>query len=428
MKVFKFGGASIDGAERIRNLQRLVQPHRGEKILLVISAMGKTTNALEKVVTAFHAGEKSKAQELFEEVKQQHRELARALLDAQLASCESALNDFFTEVDWVLNEKPARELDYYYDQIVCTGELYSSVIVSAYLQEAEIENEWLDVRDILRTDDNFRDAKVDWEQTRNHLTERLIPAFERQDLVVTQGFIAATGQNESTTLGREGSDYSAAVFANLLDATELTIWKDVPAVMNSDPRKFPDATAIRNLDYGEVIEMAYYGAQVIHPKTVKPLQNKKIPLYVKSFLDPDSPGTVIADHPVRGLPPIIVLKEKQVLLRMSSLDFSFIGESHVSQLYRIFEKQRLRPNLTQNTAISFICVCDDHPGKIEELALAAAEFLDVEVQRGYSLLTIRHYDEALFQKLTQARSIILRQQTPDTVQAVLGSQESRENQ
>jgi aspartate kinase len=237
--------------------------------------------------------------------------------------------------------------------------------------------------------------------------------------VLTQGFIGATDENESTTLGREGSDYTAAVFANMLDAESQTIWKDVESVMNADPKQFPDAVPMHELNYNEVIEMAYYGAQVIHPKTIKPLQNKGIPLYVKCFLDPSLPGTVIHTKPVHHLPPVIVLKEKQVLIEMNSRDFSFIGEQHVGHLYNLFEKLHIKPNLTQNGAISFLCVLDDRADKIEKLAIEASAFLDVQVVKGLSLLTVRHYTKEVFEKLTEGKKILLRQQTPDTIQLLL---------
>ncbi len=419
MKVFKFGGASVNSVERIQNISHILKYWKGEKIVVIISAMGKTTNALEKVVDAFFAGKKEEALQLFEQVKQQHLTTAKYLLVTHYLSCENQLKDFFTEVEWLLHDKPVRDYDYYYDQVVCSGELFSTAIVSAYLNEAGITNKWLDVRDIFRTDDDFRDASIDWEYTNAKVQSTVVKEFETTDIVLTQGFIGSTDENESTTLGREGSDYTAAVFANMLDAESQTIWKDVESVMNADPKQFSDAVAIPELNYNEVIEMAYYGAQVIHPKTIKPLQNKGIPLIVKCFLDPSLPGTVIHDKPVHHLPPIIVLKDKQAMIEMSSKDFSFIGEQHVGHLYHCFEKLHIKPNLTQNGAISFVCVLDDRTEKIEKLALEAADFLDVQVTKGLSLLTIRHYTQAIFEKLTEGKTILLRQQTPETIQLLL---------
>jgi aspartate kinase len=419
MKVFKFGGTSVNSVERVKNAGSILAQFTGEKILVVISAMGKTTNALEKVVDAFYAGKKEEALQLFELVKQQHLSTAKYLLVTHYLSCEQQLKDFFTEAEWLLHDKPVREYDYYYDQVVPTGELFSTAIVSAWLNETGIPNKWVDVRDIFRTDDDFRDAAIDWEFTQSQVQRSIVPLFNDHDIVLTQGFIGATDENESTTLGREGSDYSAAVFASMLDAGSLTIWKDVEAVMNADPRQFPDAIPIPELNYNEVIEMAYYGAQIIHPKTIKPLQNKGIPLYVKSFLDPSLPGTIIHDKPVHHLPPVIVLKEKQAMLEMSSRDFSFVGEKHVGHLYHLLEKLHIKPNLTQNGAISFLCVLDDRPEKIEKLALEASAFLDVQATKDLSLLTIRHYNKEIFEKLTTGKTFLLRQQTPETIQVLM---------
>jgi aspartate kinase len=418
MKVFKFGGASVNNVERIIKLGDILKTFPRQKILIVISAMGKTTNALEKVVESFYNHKKEDALQLFELVKKNHVTTARQLLVTHYLECEKRLIDFFTEVEWLLYDKPQKEYDYYYDQIVCTGELLSTTIISFYLNECGVRNRWFDVRDIIRTDDNFRDANIDWEFTNVRVSEIVLPLFDANNILLTQGFIGATDENESTTLGREGSDYTAAVFANMLDAESQTIWKDVENVMNADPRQFPDAQPIPELNYSEVIEMAYYGAQVIHPKTIKPLQNKGIPLFVKCFLDPSLPGTVIHNKPVHHLPPIIVIKEKQVLVEMSSKDFSFVGEHHVASLYSLLGKLNIKPNLTQNTAISFILVLDDRPEKIDKLAFEAGEIFDVQLMKDLTLLTIRHYNKETFEKLTSGKTILLRQQTTDTIQVL----------
>lgn len=420
MKVYKFGGASVNSVERIQNLGKIMQERMDGPKVVIISAMGKTTNALEKVAEAFFSGNKQEALSLFEQVKQQHLTTAKYLLVTHYLECESRLRDFFTEVEWLLHDEPVRDYDYYYDQVVCSGELFSTAIISAYLNESGVKNKWIDVRDIIRTDDEFRDAGIDWAYTQAKVNEAILPLFDEFPIVLTQGFIGATDENESTTLGREGSDYTAAVFAHMLDAESQTIWKDVISVMNADPRQFPDAVPLPELNYNEVIEMAYYGAQVIHPKTIKPLQNKGIPLYVKCFLDPELPGTVIHNHPLPSLPPVIVLKEKQVMLEMSSRDFSFVGEQHVGQLYHLFERLHIKPNLTQNGAISFLCVIDDRSDKIEKLALEAAAMLDVQVKKELSLLTIRHYTPEITDKLIQGKTVLLRQQTKETVQFLLG--------
>ncbi|MFI5154680.1 MAG: aspartate kinase [Chitinophagales bacterium] len=419
MKVFKFGGASVNTIERIRNLGDILRSFPNEKILIVISAMGKMTNALEKVVRAFFQKRKEESIHLFQQVKEDHMKIAKALLLKNLPTAEIQLRDFFTEVEWLLHDKPLREFDYYYDQVVCVGELLSTAIVSAYLNETGIVNKWIDVRDLFRTDDNFRDANIDWDSTNARIKNELLPLFNENMLVLTQGFIGSTDENESTTLGREGSDYSAAVFANILDAESQTIWKDVEGVMNADPKIFPDAQLISELNYDEVIEMAYYGAQVIHPKTIKPLQNKSIPLFVKCFLDKDLPGTVIHQKQIPGLPPIIVLKENQVLIHLHSTDFSFVGEKPIASLYHMFADLKVKPNLLQSGAVNLQICMDDRTERIEKLATQAAEIFDVTIEKGLTLLTIRHYNDPTIAKLVAGRDVVLRQQTPETIQVLM---------
>jgi aspartate kinase len=419
MKVFKFGGASVDSIDRVRKIGDILHLFPNEKILIVISAMGKTTNALEKVVEAFYNGNKEEALILFENIKQHHLTSAKYLLVTHYNDTYRQLKDFFTEAEWLLHDNPVREFDYYYDQLVCIGELLSTTIVSAYLNEIGLNNKWVDVRDIFRTDDNFRDANIDWDFTQQKINEDIVPLLNSTSLVMTQGFIGSTDENESTTLGREGSDYSAAIFANMLDAEKLIIWKDVEGVMNADPKQYPDAILIKNLNYTEVIEMAYYGAQVLHPKTIKPIQNKQIPLYVKCFLHPEYPGTLIKLQSLTDLPPIIVLKENQVMMQMKSKDFSFVGEHAVGQLFHLFEALNIRPNLTQNGAITFMCVVDDRTEKIEKLALEASKIFEVQIMKGLNLLSIRHFNNELYEKLTAGRNILLKQENPDTIQVLM---------
>jgi aspartate kinase len=419
MKVFKFGGASVSTTERVQKVNDILKGYPHEKILVVISAMGKTTNALEKVAEAFYAGSSTESLNLFEAIKQQHLSTARTLLPKSYNQTYPGLLDIFTEVEWLLHDKPVRDYDYYYDQIVCTGELLSTCIMSACFIENGIANRWIDVRDILRTDDNFRDAAVDFNFASKQINENIIPLFDVVDIIVTQGFIGSTDENESTTLGREGSDYTAAVFANLLNGTGLSIWKDVEGVMNADPRTFPDAVFINHLNYEEVIEMAYYGAQVIHPKTIKPLQNKKIPLYVKCFLDKNLPGTVIDDKPIQQPPPIIVVKQNQALVHFHTKDFSFAGEKPLARLYDLLAELHIQANLLQTGAVRIDICIDDKADKIEKLALSASELFDVQVEKDLWLLTIRHYRDDLLLNLSKGKRIRLRQQSPETVQLVM---------
>jgi aspartate kinase len=415
MKVFKFGGASVSTVERIHNMVSILKKHAGEKLLVVISAMGKTTNALERVVHAFYNGNKEEALQLFEDIKKQHTELSTALN----TGAASQLADFFTEVEWLLHDKPVRSFDYYYDQVVCIGELLSTAIISHFLNSQSIRNQWIDVRDIMRTDNTFRDARIDWPITCEKAATQLSPLLNEYRLVITQGFIGATDENESTTLGREGSDYTAAVFANLLDADSQTIWKDVQGVMNADPKLYPNAQWIQELSYREVIEMAYYGAQVIHPKTIKPLQNKNIPLLVKSFLHPEEPGTRIQNESAAHLPPIIVYKFKQVLIELTSKDYSFVTEGLNYEVYKIFGALKFKPTLTQNAAITMLRVVDDLPEKVEQFALEAARLFDVSVTKNLTLLTVRHYNEAVYSELIRGKNVLLRQQTKETIQLLM---------
>lgn len=419
MKVFKFGGASVNSIERIKQIPHIIGYYSGEPLLVIVSAMGKTTNALEKVAESFFAGKQEEALGLFQQIKQQHLNTAKYLLVAEATRAEEKMQDVFTEVEWLLHDKPVRHFDYYYDQVVCTGELLSTIIISAWLNECGMQNNWLDVRDVLRTDDNFRDANIDWEVTRSRVEAEMVPLFREHQLVVTQGFIGSTSENESTTLGREGSDYTAAVFTNLLDADHLTIWKDVTGVMSADPKAFPEAKLLPHLDFNEVIEMAYYGAQVIHPKTIKPLQNKNIALYVKCFLDPELYGTVINGEPVKNLPPIIVLKQKQALLHLHSKDFSFVGEKPIARLYEILASLKIKPNLVQNGAVRVMLCMDDHSDKVERLALAASELFDIQVEKNLTLLTVRHYDDETVNRLTEGKKVVLKQESEETVQALM---------
>ena len=428
MKVFKFGGASVNSVERIKKLASIVKEYENDPLIIIISAMGKTTNGLEKVVEAFYAGNKEDALKLFDQVKKYHINHSKYLLVTHFNECLLQINDFFTEVEWLLHDKPVRDFDYYYDQVVCVGELLSTCIISHFLNESGIPNQWLDVRDLIRTDNNFRDATIAWDLTKDKIKGKVVQGLEMDKssqkpiftspIYITQGFIGCTDDNESTTLGREGSDYTAAIFANVLDAESLSIWKDVEGIMNADPKQFPDAILIRELSYTELIEMAFYGAQVIHPKTIKPLQNKNIPLYVKCFLDPTLPGTTIHKVNSKSLPPIIVIKKNQVLLHLNSQDFSFVGEASMRKLYLLFSNHKIQPNLIQTGAINVQVCLDDHIEKIESLAADASVFFDVQVEKDLNLLTIRHYHTKIFEELTKETNIVLTQSTKETIQVL----------
>lgn len=416
MKVFKFGGASTNSFVRIVNVANILEYHKDEKVLIVISAMGKITNALEKVADAFYEGKNDEALNLFQKIKDYHLNLLKYLITVQWQKATNQLNDFFTEVEWLLHDKPVKDYNYYYDQIVCSGELLSSTLISFFLNEKKMHNQWIDVRDLLRTDDTFRDGKINWKISKTNVEEKLAPLFNENNFVVTQGFIASTDENESTTLGREGSDYTAAIFAELLNAESVTIWKDVNGVMNADPKDFKDAVTIEELSYKEVIEMSYYGAQVIHPKTIKPLQNNNIPLFVRSFLDLRLSGTVITEKQNHHLPPMIVYKRNQALLTLQTLDFSFAEGEPINILHDVLDELRIKPNLTQNAAISLMICIDDIAEKTEKLALKLSSIFDVQIQKNLTLLTVRHYNAETVTTLSRDPEIVLEQRTKETVQ------------
>ena len=421
MKVFKFGGASINSFERIMNLVPILENHKDEKILIIVSAIGKMTNALEKVVDAFYEERNEDALHLFQKVKKYHLDQVKYLITLNWEKATNQLNDFFTEVEWLLHDKPVKDYNYYYDQIVCAGELLSTTLISFFLNEKKLQNKWIDVRDLLRTDDTFRAAKIDWEVSGKQVQDKLIPLFNENNFVITQGFIASTDENESTTLGREGSDFTAAIFAEILDAESVVIWKDVNGIMNADPKDFEDAITIEELSYKEIIEMAYYGAQVIHPKTIKPLQNKNIPLFVRPFLDLRLTGTVISSKPDNHLPPMIVNMQNQVLITLQTTDFSFVEGKPINFLNEILRELNIRPNLTQNTAISLMICVDGVSEKIEEIALRASAVFDVQIQKDLQLLTIRHYSPEIVERLSKGKEIILEQKTKETIQMLISN-------
>ncbi|MGN7818708.1 aspartate kinase [Chitinophaga sp. 22536] len=420
MKVFKFGGASLESVERIKQVAQIVQSFPDDKLLIVISAMGKTTNELEKVAQNFYMRKREIAAQLLYNVEQHHIQVAESLLGTRQHPLFQQLQQFFTEAEWTLGEKPLRTYDYYYDQLVGMGELLSTAIVSAFFNTIGLSNTWVDVRDVFRTDDNFRDANIDWAFTQKQVTDKVVPLFNQTNIVIAQGFIGSTDQNESVTLGREGSDYSAAVFANMLDAESQTIWKDVEGLKNADPKLFPNTVNIPEISYGEVIEMAYYGAQVIHPKTIKPLQNKQIPLLVKCFLDKNLPGTVIKEQAdTKQLPPIIVLKRNQVLLTLTSKDYAFITEDKISDIYETFHRLKVKINLMQNGAITFSCCIDHNPEKIELLIKALHNDFKISYNEALELLTVRYYQDGLLEELSNHHTVLLEQRSNITVQRLL---------
>lgn len=417
MQVFKFGGASIKDAAGVKNVASILERYRNQSLVIVVSAMGKTTNSLEAVVAA-HAKQTGQAQELFQALKEQHYTLMRELFDPG-DDVFNVVNDTFVEADWMLEEKPDENYDYVYDQIVCVGELVSSKIVAAYLNKIGLHTHWLDARDVVATDNTYREGWVNWDKTKPNAQKVVQPLLQQGGFVLTQGFIGSTSENFTTTLGREGSDYSAAIFSFCLDAESMTIWKDVPGVLNADPRLFENTIKLDRLSYREAIEMTYYGAQVIHPKTIKPLQNKSIPLFVKSFLDPEAPGTEISSDTDDTYPPIIVVEKNQALLHIITTDYSFVAEQHIARLFADLAELRIFVNMMQNTAISFTICVPNVPDRIEKFIKGISDEFRVKREDGLELITVRHFNEETEANLKKGMIVLFEERIRNTLQMVV---------
>lgn len=414
MKVFKFGGASVKDPESIHNVGNILASHAHEKLVIVVSAMGKTTNALEKVVNAYMNGQPEIAMQLGAEIKKHVMEVAMTLLPNNTQILEQ-LNDLYVEVEWVLEDEPHDSYDYVYDQLVSIGELCSSKILCAYLQSLGHSAAFMDVRDVLITDDTYRDANVNWDVSTAKIRDKVDGLQESAAWVVTQGFIASTDDNQTTTLGREGSDFTAAIMSYALDAESMTIWKDVPGVLTGDPSKFSEVQKIDRLSYTEAIEMTYYGAKVIHPKTIKPLQNKSIPMYVRSFIDPKGVGTQVGGDVVLSYPPIIVLEEDQILIHFATTDFSFVGEHHLSKLFTLFDTYRLKVNMMRNTAISFTICTNNIPDRVKAMISESSSEFKIITDEDLELITIRHYNEATIDAMKKDRVVLLEERVDNTI-------------
>jgi aspartate kinase len=422
MKIFKFGGASVKDAQAVKNVAEILRLYKGEDLMVVISAMGKTTNALEKLVnTWFYKGEG--AFEALEEVKKYHYQIVEDLFPDKSHKIYEIVNNTFVEIEWAIEDQAQRDYDFEYDQIISIGELLSTRIVSAWLNEAGIQNQWKDVRDFLQTDNTYREGKVEWLLTERLAKEQLLPFFEKNNggIIITQGFIGGTSENFTTTLGREGSDYTAAIIAYVMDAESVTIWKDVPGVLNADPKWFEDTVMIEQLSYHDAIELAYYGASVIHPKTIKPLQNKNIPLFVKSFVFPESKGTVINNFENELPVPSFIFKMNQVLISIRPRDFSFIVEENLSDIFKVFSEHRVKINIMQNSAVSFSVSIDDDEKKTKSLVEQLQKNYMVLFNKELELITIRHYDQATVERVTGGKEVLLELRTRNTVQMVVKS-------
>jgi len=417
--VFKFGGASVKDAKGVRNLQRIIEKYKDKNLLVVISAVGKTTNLLERILDAYFF-EKEDPFLLYEQLKENHLSIARDLVPDN-ARIVDKLEIVFKQLHEKLQQPHTDNYEYEYDRIVSFGEILSTKLISTYLNLIDVRNYWLDARQMLKTDATYMEAKINWEESDIALTNAIveITAKKEANLFITQGFIAGTSDGQTTTFGREGSDYSAAIIAYLLDADSVTIWKDVPGLLNADPKFFPDAVKLDTISYEEAIELSYYGATIIHPKTLKPLQNKNIPLYVKPFFSPDEPGSVISSMKQKAFIPSYIFKRNQILITIFPKDFSFITVDNLSEIFSILSKYGVKPNLMQNSALSFSICSDNKSHRIENILDALSRNYLIKYNEQMELVTIRHYTEEIVQKIKGKRKIYAEQRSRATVQIVV---------
>ncbi|MEA3443276.1 MAG: aspartate kinase [Bacteroidota bacterium] len=416
MKVFKFGGVSVKSAGSVKNLYKIISKENGN-LIIVISAMDKTTNLLEKICAAYFAGTNNFS-ELIGVLENNHLKILHGLFPDKENQIYSRFNNLITGLKNYTKKKPSPDFDFEYDQIVSVGELISTSIVSAYFDDIGIDNKWLDIRTCIKTDNEFRSAKVNWELSSKLINTKI--DFNKSRLFITQGFIGSTNNNTTTTLGREGSDFTAAILTYVLNANEIIIWKDVAGIFNADPHKYKNVEKLDKISFHEAIELAYFGAKIIHPKTIKPLQNKNIPLKVKSFENPEADGTLIYNFDEEVfLPPVYIIKEKQVLISVSPKDFSFIAEENLSNIFAIFAKLHVKVNLSEFSAISFSACVDYDERKFPALILELKDNFKVLYNTGVSLITIRHYNNKAIDELTHLKNIFVEQKNRLTARFVV---------
>jgi len=414
MRIFKFGGASVKDASGIKNVFDVIQKVGHEDLLLVISAMGKTTNAFEIVIKNYF----DKSNELkssIQDVKKYHNQILLDLFEDENNAIFKVLNNHFADLDYFLSHNKSPNYNFVYDQIVSFGEIISTTIISHYFNFRGLKNNWLDVRNFIKTDATYRDANVDWEQTQMLISKNV----KKKTLNITQGFLGSDENSFTTTLGREGSDYTAAIFAYCLSAESVTIWKDVPGVLNADPRYFENAVLLNQISYREAIELAFYGATVIHPKTLQPLQRKEIPLFVKSFLNPLLPGTRVAKgDDLEPKTSCFIVKKNQLLISLSSIDFSFIMEENISEIFMLFHQFKMKVSLIQNSAISFSVCIEDKFEKFSELKAILSKKFKVSYNENVSLFTIRHFSKEAAEMVEKDKVVLLKQISRETMQIV----------
>ncbi|MFZ4261327.1 aspartate kinase [Sphingobacterium sp. HJSM2_6] len=404
MQVFKFGGASVKSAENIKNVVSIIEKYKDTELLVVVSAIGKTTDKLAQITSDYFKNQGDPLQ-LLEQLKNEHFELLDQLFTDRTASIYDDIANTFVEVEWILEEEAQDSFDYLFDQIVSIGELLSTKIIAAYAQNQGLPAIWVDARDYIFTDNTYQEAKVDWEKTEEKIRKDF-PVILDDQIIITQGFIGSTSENFTTTLGREGSDYSAAIFAASLNAENITIWKDVPGVLNADPKWFDQTELIPELSYTDAIELTYYGATVIHPKTIKPLQNKKITLNVRSFINPSAPGTQIKTTNQTLPVPSFIFKVNQVFINIQPRDFSFIVEDNLSHIFNAFHNHRIKINMMHNSAISFSVSVDDTGENVLNLLEQLKQRYKVSVEKGLELITIRYYNQQTIDRVLVNKEII----------------------
>ncbi|MGB3198320.1 MAG: aspartate kinase [Saprospiraceae bacterium] len=419
IQVFKFGGASVKNHEGIRNVANIIQTYGVQKpLVIVVSATGKTTNQLEEVIKQKFV-QSDQAVQLLKAIQEKHNHIAQELEFEADHCIYQEIHEHIVEAEWVIEEDREMPFDYAYDQIVSVGELISSRLLHRWLEKIGLHAEWLDARELILTNDTYRDARIQWNETNQKIQSRILPLLKTGKIIITQGFIGSTSENNTTTLWREGSDYTAAILSSALQAEAMTIWKDVPGILTADPAKFVNVTKLDRLSYTEAIEMTYYGAKVIHPKTIQPLKLKSIPLYVKSFIAPEGDGSVITGDIDLEYPPIVVLEPNQALVHFSSNDLSFIAEYHLARLFNLFEAHRIKVNMMRNTAISFsVCVTND-PMRISRMIEEVKNEFRVVIDQDLELITVRHYLDHMLPKLTEEKIILLEERIRKTIQMVV---------
>ena len=414
MRIFKFGGASVKDADGIKNVANVLKITGHEDVLIVISAMGKTTNALELVIKNYF-DKSNELQASIQEVKKYHYQILMNLIDNEEHESFLDVNSLFADLEYFLRSNKSPNYNFVYDQVVSYGELLSTTIVNHYFNFIGLKSTWLDVRNFIKTDNTYRDANVDWETTQKQISK----GVKKKALNVTQGFLGSDENSFTTTLGREGSDYTAAIFAYCLNAESVTIWKDVPGVMNADPRYFENAILLNQISYREAIELAFYGATVIHPKTLQPLQKKEIPLNVKSFINPLLEGTSVSKgKDLEPQTPCFIIKKNQLLISLSSIDFSFIMEENISEIFALFHQFKMKVSLIQNSAISFSVCIEDKFGNFNDLKSILSKKFKVSFNENVSLYTIRHFDELAGKMVEKDKVVLLKQVSRETMQIV----------